>query len=41
MFGIDDPGIWIAYILMLVCVVFSVIYSIKTWNKEDEPDNEK
>ncbi len=40
MFGIDDPGIWIAYLLIAACVVFSIIFSIKTWNQEDISDSE-
>ena len=39
MFGIDDPGIWIAYVLIAACVVFAVVFSIRTWNQEDAPDN--
>ncbi|MGI5914768.1 MAG: symporter small accessory protein [Bacteroidales bacterium] len=40
MFGIDDPGIWIAYLLIAACVVFAIIFSIKTWNQEDISDSE-
>jgi len=39
MFGIDDPGIWIAYMLIAACVLFAVIFSIKSWNQEDLPGN--
>lgn len=40
MFGIDDPGIWSAYALMVMCLIFAIVFSIKTWNKEDTPENE-
>jgi hypothetical protein len=36
MFGIDDPGIWSAYLLALLCLVFSLWYGISRWNKKDE-----
>ncbi|WP_363318657.1 symporter small accessory protein [Massilibacteroides sp.] len=39
MFGIDDPGIWLAYLLAFACLVFSVIYGIVNWNKDDEKEN--
>ena len=35
MFGIDDPGIWIAYLLIVLCLIFSIWYGIKKWNSED------
>jgi hypothetical protein len=38
MFGIPDPGIWIAYLLEVLCVVFAVWYGVKYWNKEDQDD---
>ena len=39
MFGISDPGIWIVYQLSILCVIGSIIFGIKYWNKEDEADN--
>ncbi len=36
MFGISDPGIWLVYLLTVACVVFSIWFGIKYWNKEDE-----
>ena len=36
MFGISDPGIWLAYLLELLCLVFAVWYGIKYWNQDDE-----
>jgi hypothetical protein len=39
MFGIHDPGIWIAYLLAFGCMVFAVWFGIATWNKEDDPVN--
>lgn len=40
MFGISDPGIWIVYLLSILCVIGSIIFGIKYWNKEDEADND-
>jgi len=36
MFGIDDPGIWIAYLLGFICLVFSIWYGISHWNKKEK-----
>jgi hypothetical protein len=36
MFGINDPGIYIAYLMMAGCLVFSLIYGIVKWNEKDE-----
>ena len=36
MFGIDDPGIWIIYLLIFVCLVFSIWYGISRWNKDEK-----
>lgn len=38
MFGIPDPGIWIAYLLEAVCIVFALWHGIKYWNKDDKDD---
>lgn len=38
MFGIPDSGIWIAYLLEILCVIFAAWYGIKYWNKEDKDD---
>ena len=35
--GIEDPGVWLAYVLSLVSAVICVIYGIINWNKGDEP----
>ena len=40
MFGISDPSIWIVYLLSVLCVIGSIVFGIKTWNKKDEDDNE-
>lgn len=39
MFGIEDPGIYLAYLLAIGCVVFSVWFGITRWNKEDDENN--
>lgn len=36
MFGISDPGIWLAYLLAFACLLFSIWFGITTWNKEDD-----
>jgi len=28
MFGIDDPGVYIAYLMMAGCLIFSLVYGI-------------
>jgi hypothetical protein len=38
MFGIPDPGIWSVYILTVLCVVFSTLFGIVYWNKDDKND---
>jgi len=38
MFGINDPGIYIAYLLMAGCVVFAVWYGVSRWNEKDRED---
>ncbi|MCK9595091.1 MAG: hypothetical protein PHH68_07555 [Candidatus Omnitrophica bacterium] len=37
MLGIEDPGIWLAYLLCLLCMGFCIIYGAVNWNKGDEP----
>jgi hypothetical protein len=39
MFGIDDPGIWLAYVLALLCLAFSLWYGISRWNKQDKDES--
>jgi hypothetical protein len=39
MFGIDDPGIWIAYLMGIGCIVFAAWYGIARWNEEDDDSN--
>lgn len=41
MFGIDDPGIWLAYLLAFVCLIFSVGYGIVYWDKDSKSENDK
>ena len=37
MFGIQDPGVWLAYLLCLASVAFCIVYGVRNWNKGDEP----
>ena len=36
MFGIPDPGIWLAYLLGGLCLIFSIWFGVKYWNEEDK-----
>jgi hypothetical protein len=36
MFGINDSGILIAYILVFLCLVFAIWYGITRWNKNEK-----
>jgi hypothetical protein len=36
MFGIDDPGTWIAYLLAFICLAFSIWYGVSRWNKDEK-----
>ncbi len=40
MFGINDPGIWLAYLLALVCLIFSIWYGIAHWNESDKDESD-
>lgn len=39
MFGIHDPGIWLAYVLAVVCLAFAVWFGITHWNKDSDDEN--
>jgi hypothetical protein len=36
MFGIEDPGIRIAYLLAFICLVFAIGYGVSHWNKDED-----
>jgi TRAP-type C4-dicarboxylate transport system permease small subunit len=38
MLGIPDPGIWLAYVLALLCVAFSIWFGINYWNEEEKEE---
>ena len=45
--GIEDPGVWLAYVLSLACAALCVGYGIIHWNKgleqpakQDDDDDE-
>jgi hypothetical protein len=38
MFGIEDPLIWLPYLLMVACVIFSAWYGLKNWHVDDKAD---
>ncbi len=37
MLGIEDPFVWIAYILCIASTILCVIYGAICWNRGDEP----
>ena len=37
MLGIDDPQIWLAYLLSILSAIACIIYGVMNWNKGDEP----
>ena len=44
MFGIEDPGIYLAYLSAVACIVFALWFGITRWNRSDEdknPENKK
>lgn len=41
MFGIADPGIYWAYLLVFLCVIGAVIFGILYWNKGGETTEEE
>jgi hypothetical protein len=38
MFGINDPAVYIAYLMMAGCIIFAVCYGIVKWNEKEEED---
>lgn len=36
MLGIDDPQVWLAYVLCIASAGFSVVYGILNWNEGDD-----
>jgi hypothetical protein len=39
MFGIEDPGIWFAYLFGFGCLIFSICYGFVNWKKGSENDD--
>lgn len=35
MLGIDDPQIWMAYILCILSAILCIVYGLTKWNEED------
>ena len=35
--GIQDPSVWLAYVLSLASAGVCVVYGIVNWNKGEEP----
>lgn len=40
MFGIADPAIYWAYLLVVLCIIFAIVFGIVTWRKGQENDEE-
>lgn len=38
MFGIHDPGIWLAYVLAFACAIYSIWFGITQWNRDDKEE---
>ena len=36
MFGIDDPFVWLAFVLSIASTILCVVYGVITWNKGDD-----
>ncbi len=36
MFGIEDPQVWLAYLLCILSAVLCVVYGVINWNRGDE-----
>ncbi|MDO5570324.1 MAG: hypothetical protein Q4F97_02510 [Bacteroidales bacterium] len=41
MFGINDWGIILAYLLAVCCLLFSIWWGITHWNKDYKSDSEE
>ncbi|MEA1984964.1 MAG: hypothetical protein U9N13_04865 [Euryarchaeota archaeon] len=41
MLGIDDPQIWIAYILCIISAIGCVAYGLLKWNDGDDQEDEE
>ncbi len=36
MFGIEDPGVWTAYLLCVLSAILCVIYGLIGWNRASD-----
>jgi uncharacterized Tic20 family protein len=36
MLGIQDPGVWLAYLLCILSMLLCVVYGAMNWDKGDE-----
>ena len=37
MLGIDDPYVWVAYLLCIASTLLCIIYGAVCWNRGEEP----
>ena len=35
--GIEDPWVWMAYLLCIASMLLCVVYGLINWNRGDEP----
>ncbi|WP_331454364.1 symporter small accessory protein [Methanococcoides methylutens] len=38
MLGIDDPQIWLAYVLCIISALGCMVYGILKWNEEEDEE---
>lgn len=36
MLGIEDPAVWLAYVLCLLSTLLCVVYAWRNWNRGDD-----
>jgi hypothetical protein len=36
MFGLNDPGVWSAYLLCIISTLFCIVYGMVNWNKGED-----
>ncbi|MCD6303616.1 MAG: hypothetical protein J7M21_01485 [Planctomycetes bacterium] len=41
MLGIEDPSVWIAYVLCIASAVLCVVYGAICWNRGNEPTDQQ
>ena len=39
MLGIDDPYIWMAYVLCIISALGCIVYGLLKWNEEEQEES--